>query len=87
MIVQEAADAADKGAVTGQRTSSRWQRGRVRADDHVHAVRPTITGYRAWCGAGNIDGFDLDPFDDLDPLACPRCADVLRVVLPEQRQP
>ena len=72
--------------MTGKTASSRWQRGRVRADVNVHAVRPTISGYRAWCGAGDIHEFDLEPFDELELQACTRCADVLRAAIPVQRQ-
>ena len=66
-------------------STSRWQRGRVVDDMRVHAVRPTISGYRAWCGAGDISLFDVNSFDTSGNDVCDRCADLVRPLVPRQR--
>ena len=62
-----------------------WAAGSVVDTDVEHAVRPTISGYRAWCGAGNIDQFLLERFEHDRERACRVCSDLLRVTVPEQR--
>jgi hypothetical protein len=71
-------------ALLGQTT--RWQAGQVGAAEVLHAVRPTINGYRAWCGAGDISRIVTDPFTLDAPSSCPHCCDLVRKPLPVQRR-
>ncbi len=43
-----------------------------------HAVKKTVAGPTALCGAGPIQIRLLGSFDTSDESACPQCAEVLR---------
>jgi len=43
----------------------------------VHAVKKTINGPRAVCGAGRIDRMVAGRFDPADRQACDRCVGVV----------
>jgi hypothetical protein len=64
-----------------------YQAGNVAASTLLHAVRPTINGYRAWCGAGVIEWFANDRYDATDPQSCQQCAALFGNSLPAQRPP
>ncbi|HEU5008354.1 MAG TPA: hypothetical protein VFT67_15365 [Jatrophihabitantaceae bacterium] len=66
--------------------TTRWQAGHVDTADVVHAVRPTISGYRAWCGAGDISRIMTEPFTLDAASSCPHCSDLVRTPLPVQRR-
>lgn len=51
--------------------------GLVEGDERRHAVKPTVNGRRAVCGAGAITAQVPGRFDAGDPGACPACAEVL----------
>jgi hypothetical protein len=59
--------------------------GRVDGSDVVHGVRPTISGYRAWCGAGDIVALHRTRFDLRDRRSCPLCTALLRATVPSPR--
>jgi len=63
-----------------------YEGGLVTGGDVVHAIRPTITGYRAWCGAGGITEFVAARFDPLTAESCAACAGLLRATTPQPRR-
>jgi hypothetical protein len=63
-----------------------YEAGLVTGGDVAHAVRPTISGYRAWCGAGDITEFAAGGYDQLAPASCPACAGLLRATTPLPRR-
>jgi hypothetical protein len=71
--------------VNGSDVASRWQAGYVEGDSTVHGVRPTISGYRAWCGAGAIDVLETRRFDPAERGVCPTCVRLLQVPVPRPR--
>ena len=66
--------------------ASGYEGGLVSGGDVVHAVRPTISGYRAWCGAGSITEFTAARFDPVDPASCQACDGLLRATTPQPRR-
>jgi hypothetical protein len=66
--------------------ASSYGGGLVSDGDVVHAVRPTISGYRAWCGAGGITQFTVARFDSVDPASCTACEGLLRATTPLPRR-
>jgi len=67
------------------RLATAYEAGLV-TDRVVHAIRPTISGYRAWCGAGAITEFVAARFDLLGTESCTACAGLLRATTPSPRQ-
>jgi hypothetical protein len=52
-------------------------------DVRIHAIRKTLHGRRAVCGAGPILGLVPGKFDEVDEHACPSC---LALAVPNQRE-
>jgi hypothetical protein len=61
----------EQGA-TAQLEATRVARPQVR-----HAVKKTVSGPTALCGAGRIETRLLGNFDSTDDGACPQCAELL----------
>ena len=53
------------------------QTGLIAADGYTHAIRLTLTGPSAQCGAGPIVRTLAGRFDPTDPLSCPACYSTL----------
>lgn len=51
--------------------------GKVAGDDRTHAVKPTVNGRRALCGAGLITTHVPGRFDASAEQACPACVAAL----------
>jgi hypothetical protein len=51
--------------------------GRVGAVGRVHAVRKTLTGNQAWCGAGPIGALQPGRYDPDGDNACAECMEAL----------
>jgi hypothetical protein len=49
--------------------------GRVGAAGRIHAVRRTLAGNQAWCGAGPIAALQPGRYDPGDDNACAECLD------------
>ena len=62
-----------------------WQSGYVSVSEIRHAVRPTLTGPRAWCGAGRVGRLHLSRFSSTDGAACPLCAAAVVALIPQPR--
>ena len=52
-------------------------------DLRIHAIRKTLHGRRAICGAGPILGLVPGRFDDVDEGVCESC---LALAVPDQRE-
>ncbi|HET6818381.1 MAG TPA: hypothetical protein VFH66_14230 [Mycobacteriales bacterium] len=50
-------------------------------DLRIHAIRKTLHGHRAICGAGPVLGLVPGRFDDVDDELCPSC---LALAVPTQ---
>ena len=51
-------------------------------DIRIHAIRKSLAGRRAVCGAGNVLGLVPGRFDEVESGACPAC---LALSVPGQR--
>lgn len=71
--------------MTASAVETYWQSGYVEQGMQLHAVRPTINGYRAWCGAGSIVRLLTDRFVVSGTGFCQHCAEILRPPIPAQR--
>jgi hypothetical protein len=52
-------------------------------DVRIHAIRKTLHGRRAVCGAGPVHGLVTGKFDEVEEHACPSC---LALAVPGQRE-
>lgn len=52
-------------------------------DLRIHAIRKTLAGRRALCGAGSILGLVPGRFDEVEDDVCPNC---LALAVPNQRE-
>ena len=66
-------------------TTSGWQSGYVSVSEVRHAVRPTLAGRQAWCGAGQVGRMHVGRFTSTDAASCPRCAAVVTAMMPKPR--
>jgi hypothetical protein len=61
------------GRVPRQGRPATAEAGRVRAAGQVHAVRKTLAGNQAWCGAGPIAAMQAGRYDPDGDDACLEC--------------
>jgi hypothetical protein len=54
------------------------KKGMIVGDRRTHAVRMTLTGMKALCGAGRVNLTLPDQFDPEEPSACAECAKAVR---------
>jgi hypothetical protein len=68
-----AATGSAGGRVPRQGRPATAEAGRVRAAGQLHAVRKTLTGNQAWCGAGPIAALQTGRYDPDGEDSCLEC--------------